>query len=51
MHTNTQAYVSFNSDVPVLLLPDNSVLEEKDGEKGEIEEGNVKVRNLFFSQH
>lgn len=29
----------------LLLLADNSLLEEKEGEKGETEEGNVKVRN------
>lgn len=29
----------------LLLLTDNSLLEEKEGEKGETEEGNVKVRN------
>lgn len=28
-----------------LLLTDNSLLEEKEGEKGETEEGNVKVKN------
>lgn len=28
-----------------MLLKDNSLLEEKEGEKGETEEGNVKVRN------
>lgn len=28
------------------LLPDNSLLDEKEGEKGETEDGNVKVRNI-----
>ena len=27
------------------VFPDNSVQEEKEGEKGETEDGNVKVRN------
>lgn len=29
-------------------IPDNSLLEEKDGEKGETEDGNVKVRSDFY---
>lgn len=36
------------------VVPDNSLLEERDGEKGEIEEGNVKVRRvvrLFICEH
>lgn len=35
------------SDVSLLLLQDNSLLEEKEGEKGETEEGNIKVRKLI----
>ena len=30
-----------------LSTPDNSLIEEKDGEKGEMEEGNVKVNKSF----
>lgn len=41
----TRIHVLFKKLYFLLLLTDNSLLEEKEGEKGETEEGNVKVRN------